>query len=190
MVWDHSEKAKELWRDFERVMNRKDEKRALYFETNWQTDVETLWALVGVKSCVRCLSVKTIPRVPSSEWETRAKTRVWLVTCDEITPDTGPGPRWMTFTKYGCKQFPIVQGRLWLGAQVTSGTMVRSVFQFNCLQPTLLAEGWCCCCCRIARNGSCDELYDHRDGTGMKINIGHTCKEHLWPAWSRVTCNV
>ena len=70
------------------------------------------------------------------------------------------------------------------------GTMVRSVFQFNCLQPTLLAEGWCCCCCRIARNGSCDELYDHRDGTGMKINIGHTCKEHLWPAWSRVTCNV
>ena len=136
---------------------------------------------------------KQSPVSPSSEWETRAKTRVWLVTCDEITPDTGPGPRWMTFTKYGCKQFPIVHGDSGSAPRshhTLRGTMVRSVFQFNCLQPTLLAEGWCCCCCRIARNGSCDELYDHRDGTGMKINIGHTCKEHHWPAWSRVTCNV
>ena len=86
----------------------------------------------------------------------------------------------MTFTKYGCKQFPIVQGRLWLGAQVTSQAqwfdLFFSLIVYNrhCLQ---LKVGVAAVAelhgTEVAMNFTIT-----RDGTGMKINIGHTCKEH------------
>ena len=46
--------------------------------------------------------------------------------------------------------------------------MVRSVLQFNCLQLTSLKVA--VAVVAIARNGSCDELYDHQGGWDGREN--------------------
>ena len=148
----------------------------------------------GPRSCclqnwVRCLSVKTIPACLT---ESCAK---W---CHRGRSDTRHRPRWMTITKYGGKQFLIVQKRLLLSREVMSdaSTMVRSIFSlivynwhyWRLLLLLLQLHGT-----EVAMN------FTIWDGTGVKINIGHTHKTtsditaHITARWmhmSRVTWRV
>ena len=175
------------------TLSRKDEERAHWNkQPERQTDSETLWAPVGAKSCVRCLSVKTIPRVPL----------IWVGATSQDPCVTGH--LWWDHSRHGtrAKMNDIHQirmqtvshcsGRLWLGAQVTSHTGAEA--QWSDLFFSLIVYNRHFACWRllllllqlhgteVAMNFTIT-----RDGTGMKINIGHTCKEPHWPAWSRVT---